>query len=300
MGKNMKLQDVLPVWLVTRKGEPVLYGDRVHPRKVGGWFRKCLGIYGDLSHGIYGDFFNDECSNEVIKDSLKDGKLFNLLWSSGEEYIFIAGEKNIRNSETRENLGAFVAAEENVWVSFQYLSAEKIMVPADHKKYIGHDARRAYVVYVPEDFYIDFTSGFMWHIKNSQQINRKFQPAVYYLTQAIALKKYVVEQCDSIIPGTPEGEFLMGAVENLLHQYLSLMWQSMLGIKEATEEKQVEIKKSLEARNARAERLGYHTATSDNEVTATNNREPELITGPMYVPNCEEEKEAQHGEENDG
>lgn len=93
MGKNMKLQDVLPSWLVTRKGEPVPYGDRVRPRKVGRYFRKCLGIYGDLSHGIYGDFFNDECSNEVIKDSLKDGKLFNLLWSSGEEYIFIAGEK---------------------------------------------------------------------------------------------------------------------------------------------------------------------------------------------------------------
>lgn len=300
MGKNMKLQDVLPAWLVTRKGEPVPYGDRVRPRKIGRWFRKCLGIYGDLSHGIYGDFFNDECSNEVIKDSLKDGKLFNLLWSSGEEYIFIAGEKNIRNSETRENLGAFVAAEENIWVSFQYLSAEKIMIPADPKKYIGYDARRAYVVYVPEDFYIDFTSGFMWHIKNSQQINRKFQPAVYYLTQAIALKKYVVEQCDSIIPRTPEGEFLMGAVENLLHQYLSLMWQSMLGIKEATEEKQVEIKKSLEARNARAERLGYHTATSDDEATVPDNGELGLIADPIYVLNCEEEKEAQHGEENDG
>ena len=193
-----------------------------------------------------------------------------------------------------------MAAEENIWVSFQYLSAEKIMIPADPKKYIGHDARRAYVVYVPEDFYIDFTSGFMWHIKNSQQINRKFQPAVYYLTQAIALKKYVVEQCDSIIPRTPEGEFLMGAVENLLHQYLSLMWQSMLGIKEATEEKQVEIKKSLEARNARAERLGYHTATSDDEATVPDNGELGLIADPIYVLNCEEEKEAQHGEENDG
>ena len=92
----------------------------------------------------------------------------------------------------------------------------------------------------------------------------------------------------------------MGAVENLLGQYLSLMWQSMLGIKEATEEKQVEIKKSLEARNARAERLGYYTATSDEEVAVPDNGELGLIADPIYGLNCEEEEEVQHGEENNG
>ena len=298
VSKDVRLQDVLPAWLVTREGEPVSYGDRVRPRKIGWWAR--ASNYGSLSRGIYGDVFKDECSNKVIKDSISDGELFDLLWYSGDEYIFIAGERIKKNGETRKNADVAVVAEENVWVSFQYLSEENIMVPAGPKKRIRYDDRRAYIFYFPGDHHLDFPLSFMWHIKNDQQINRKLQPAVYYLTQAIALKKYVVEQCDFIIPGTPEGDFLMEETENLFEQYLSFTRKAAQEMDDAIREKQDEIRKSLAARDARAERLGYHTATSDEEVLDPNNREPEHITGPMYVLGCEEEEAVQHGEGNDG